>query len=99
MERTYTYQFGDEYGYEDYDYTVYDYELKEAIACELYFSYFSKEERLSFGANQVLAIKNALVKLTNDNDNWEDLAENFESELKEYFEDNAYEEYKDKGVE
>ena len=43
------------------------------------------------------AIKNALKNLTDDNDNWEDLADDFESELKEYFEDDAYEEYKNRG--
>ena len=44
-----------------------------------------------------LTIKKALKNLTDDNDNWEDLADDFESELKEVFEDVAYEEYKNRG--
>ena len=104
MEKTFTYQFetkqyGDEYDYDEYEYTVDNDELKTAIVDELFYTYFKKEERLKFSVNQMCAIKNALKNLTDDNDNWEDLADDFESELKEHFEDNAYEKYKDRGCE
>ena len=102
MEKTFTYkfetrQYGDEYDYEKYDYTPSEEELERAIVDELFYNYFDEKERKSFSVNQMCAIKNALKKLTNDNDNWEDLADDFESELKEYFRDDAYEEYKNRG--
>lgn len=102
MERTYNYEFqtrqyGDEYDYDEHKYTVEDDKLKDAIVNELFYTYFKREERLKFSVNQIVAIKNALKNLTDDNDNWEDLADDFESELKEYFRDDAYEEYKNRG--
>lgn len=108
MEKTFTYQFttkeyyiasSDEYecDYDEYEYTVENDELETAIVDELFYNYFKKEERLKFSVNQMCAIKNALKNLTDDNDNWEDLADDFESELKEYFRDDAYEEYKNRG--
>ena len=102
MERTYNYEFqtrqyGDEYDYDEYEYTVEDDELKDAIVNELFYTYFKESARKLFSVNQMCAIKNALKNLTDDNDNWEDLADDFESELKEYFEDDAYEEYKNRG--
>lgn len=94
MERTYTY-----YDVNDtkINYTPSEDELKKAIVDELFYTYFKKEERLKFSVNQMCAIKNALKNLTDDNDNWEKLADDFESELKEYFRDDAYEEYKNRG--
>jgi hypothetical protein len=102
MERTFTYQFetkqyGDEYDYDEYEYTVDNDELKTAIVDELFYTYFKKEERLKFSVSQMCAIKNALKNLTDDNDNWEELADDFESELKEHFEEKAREEYKYRG--
>jgi hypothetical protein len=99
MERTYTYQFqtrqyGDEYDYNEYEYTVEDSDLKTAIVDELFYTYFKEKEM--FDTNQILVIKKALKNFTDDNDNWEELANDFESELKEYFRDNAYEEYKNR---
>lgn len=102
MERTFTYQFetkqyGDEYDYDEYEYTVDNDELKTAIVDELFYTYFKEDERKSFSINQICAIKNALRNLTDDNDNWEKLANDFESELKEHFENDAYEDYKNRG--
>ena len=108
MERTYTYKFEKngyyiesseeyEYDYEEYEYTACGDELKDAIVEELWYTYFNDNERKSFSVNQMCAIKKALKNLTDDNDNWEDLADDFESELKEVFEDVAYEEYKNRG--
>lgn len=99
MERTFTYQFetrryGDEYDYDEYEYTACGDELKDAIVEELWYTYFNENERKSFSVNQLWAIKKALKNLTDDNDNWEDLADDFESELNEVFIDVAYEEYK-----
>ena len=98
MERTYNYkfgtkQYGDEYDYDEYEYTACGDELKDAIVEELWYTYFNDNERKSFSISQIVAIKKALKNLTDDNDNWEDLADDFESELKEYFEYVAYEEY------
>lgn len=108
MEKTFTYQFEKngyyiesseeyEYDYEEYEYTACGDELKDAIVEELWYTYFNDNERKSFSVNQMCAIKKALKNLTDDNDNWEDLADDFERELKEVFEDVAYEEYKNRG--
>lgn len=110
MEKTFTYQFEKngyyiessdeyEYDYDEYEYTACGDELKDAIVEELWYTYFNENERRSFSVNQMCAIKNALKRLTTDNDNWEELANDFESELKEHFKNDAYEKYKDKGVE
>lgn len=103
MEKTYTYQFKTrqhyiassdeyEYDYDEYEYTVENGDLKDAIVDELFDTYFKEKEM--FDTNQIIVIKKALRNLTDDNDNWEDLAEDFEDELKECFKDDAYEEYK-----
>ena len=109
MEKTFTYQFekngyyiesSDEYecDYDEYEYTACGDELKDAIVEELFYLYFDKKERELFDTtNQRVAIKKALRKFTDDNDNWEELANDFESELEEYFRDEAYEEYKSRG--
>ena len=94
MEKTFTY-----YDVNDNEITFtpeYD-ELKDAIVEELFYCYFREEERVLFSVYQICAIKKALKNFTNDNDNWEDLADDFESELKEHFRDDAYEKYKDRG--
>lgn len=102
MERTYNYkfetrQYGDEYDYDEYEYTVEDEKLENAIVDELFYCYFNEKERALFSVNQICVIKKALKNFTDENNNWEDLADDFESELKEYFRDDAYEKYKDRG--
>ena len=109
MEKTFKYQFTTgcyyledsdemEYSYEDFEYSPLEDDLKDAIVEELFYLYFDKKERELFDTtNQRVAIKKALRKFTDDNDNWEELANDFESELKEYFRDEAYEEYKNRG--
>ena len=94
MEKTFTY-----YDVNDNEikYTPKDDELKKAIVDELFYTYFDEKTRKSFSVNQMCEIKSALKRLTDDNDNWEDLADDFESELKEHFRDDAYEEYKNRG--
>lgn len=93
MERTYTYYTVND---DEYEYTAEDNELKDAIVDELFYCYFKKEGNPLFSVYQIVAIKKALKNLTDDNDNWEDLADDFESELKEVFSDVAYEEYKNR---
>ena len=93
MERTYTYYTVND---DEYEYTVEDNELKDAIVDELFYCYFNENERLFFSADQIVVIKKALKNYTDDNDNWEDLADDFESDLKEVFRDDAYEEYKNR---
>jgi hypothetical protein len=108
MEKTFTYQFttkeyyiasSDEYecDYDEYEYTACGEELKDAIVDELFYCYFRESERKLFNANQVCIIKKALKSFTKENGNWEELANDFESELKEHFRDDAYEEYKNRG--
>lgn len=97
MEKTFTYQFRTRDYDDEYEYTVKYDKLKTAIVDELFYTYFSDSEIKLFSTNQVCIIKKALKNLTDDNDNWEDLADDFESELKERFEDDAYEKYKDRG--
>ena len=94
MERTYTYYTVND---DEYEYTAENKKLKTAIIDELFYTYFDKKERALFSANQICVIKKALKNFTDDNDNWEKLADDFESELKEYFRDDAYEKYKDRG--
>lgn len=105
MERTFTYQFEKkgyylersdeyEYDYDEHEYTVEDDELKDAIVYELFYAYFDREERLKFSADQICVIMNAFKKLTDEKDDWEKLADDFESELKEAFRDDAYVDYK-----
>jgi hypothetical protein len=108
MEKTFTYQVdtnrhyiasSDEYEYDSYEleYTVEDDDLKDAIVDILFDTYFSKEDANSFTLNQHIAVKKALKNFTDDNDNWENLAKDFEKELKEYFEEDALAEYKYRG--
>jgi hypothetical protein len=103
MERTYTYQFetrqyGDEYDYDEYEYTPEDDALYYAIIECVYENYFDKIAKENKWDNETKrAIKKGLCTYTEDNDNWEELADDFKSELKEYFRDDAYEEYKDRG--
>lgn len=108
MERTYTYKFETreyylassdeyEYDYDEYEYTPEDDELCSAIiecVYETYFEKIAKKNKWDNGTKR--AIKKGLFTYTEDNDNWEDLADDFESELKEYFRDDAYEEYKNR---
>lgn len=107
MEKTFTYQFETqgyylessdeyEYDYDEYEYTVCGEKLETAIVNELFYCYFNEKERFLFSADQIATIKKALKNLTDDNDNWEALADDFESDLKEVFRDDAYEEYKNR---
>ena len=83
--------FGREWdGDEGYDFTYEpdEKDLKGAVVDLLYETYFKEE---GFNGNQRLAIKEALKNFTDDNNNWEELYEYFEDELKEMFEDEAME--------
>lgn len=108
MERTFTYEFetgayylenSDEYEYDcvEFEYTVYDNDIKNAIIDILFDCYFSDKEQKLFNTNQRVIIKKALKIFTDDNDNWEKLAEGLKDDLMEYFEDDAYSEYKNRG--
>lgn len=102
MEYTFIYkfetnQYGDEYDYDEFRYTPNEDRLKLAVVDELFFTYFRETERKLFTQEQRIIIKNALKNLTDDNDNWEELIDDYESDLKERFRDDAYEKYKDRG--
>jgi hypothetical protein len=98
MEKTFKYQIttaehyvasSDEYEYDyvEYEYTAEDEELKDAIVDILFDAYFTEKELKSFNTAQRIAIKKVLRNFTDDNRNWEQLAEMFEEDLKCYFED------------
>jgi hypothetical protein len=109
MERTYTYKIEKkeyylessdeyEYDYEEYEYTPEDDALYYAIIECVYETYFDKIAKEHKWDNETKrAIKKGLFTYTEDNDNWEELADDFEDKLKEYFKDDAYEKYKYRG--
>lgn len=84
-----------EYEYVEYEFYPGDEELKDAIVEIMLDTYFSFEDWKSFNSNQKRAIEKAFRNLNNDNDNWEQLAQDFKDELKEYFEEQAREEMKE----
>lgn len=105
MKKTFTYQFqtdcfyiesSDEYDYEydEYIYTVEDNDLKDAIIDELFYTYFMKKGKNYFSENETCLIMNALKNFIDDYDIWEDLADDFENELKADLENKAFEEYR-----
>lgn len=100
MIKTFTYKIetkryyipsSDEYesDYIERKYTPDDNELKDAIIEEVFYTYLSKKERNSFSDEQTRLIKSVLRRFTEDNDNWDKLADDFESELQEAFEQDA----------
>lgn len=106
MEKTFTYEFetrgyflenSDEY---EYDYDKYEYApeydaLFYAIIECVYDTYFGKiEKENKWDYSTIRAIKKGLWTYTEDNNNIKQLANDFESELKEYFKEDAYQEYK-----
>lgn len=102
MEKTFTYlfekeRFGDECNVDEFDYSPSEDVLKLAIVDELFLTYFRKEERKLFNSTQTLAIKNALKNLTDDNDNWEELGNDYYYDLTERFEEDARKKYKERG--
>ena len=65
-------------------------ELKNAIVEIVFDSYFVEEE---YGETQIEFIKKSIYEFIEDNDFWKELSENYEQELKEYFEDSAFEQF------
>jgi hypothetical protein len=108
MEKTFMYQFETkanylessdeyEYDYEEYGYTVTNGELVYGVAHCVFDQYFRGKSEASDYANFGSAVIVGLREFIKDIDNLEQLVEVYESELKEYFEDDAYEEYKNRG--
>lgn len=108
MERTFTYKFETkgyylentdeyEYDYNEYEYTANNEELYEAVVYCIYNQYFRCKSEISYTVGFCSAVKQGLYEFIKDNDNLEQLVEDYESELKEYFRDDAYEEYKNRG--
>ena len=77
---------GDE-GFE-FEYEVEDDELLDAVVDLVYEDYFMKTE-LADRCDYAVAVKRGLKKFIEDNDNLDELVEDYEDELKEYFEEEA----------
>lgn len=80
----------EEYG-EEFEYEPSEEELKKAIVNVVFNCYFSREIRSGFSKAQIVEIKKILKEFIENNDNWEGLCDDFEEELKDYFEDKAFE--------
>lgn len=80
---------GDEQFGEEFEYEVSEEELLEAVACLVFENYFKNTE-LCLRCDYVGDVRKALKRFINDNDNLEDLVEDYEDELKEMFEDEAF---------
>ena len=78
--------------YEEYDYYPKDEDLIDALADELYETYYGKSS-LSKDLNNVLVVKQGLRNFIEDCDIAEDLASNYKDELSCHFYDMAREEY------
>ena len=81
---------GDE-GFE-FEYEVEDEKLLEAVVDLVYEDYFMKTE-LADRCEYVFAVKKGIKKLINDYDNLDEYVEEYDDELKDYFEAEAKEYY------
>ena len=108
MKKTFTYKFetkanylesSDEYDYdyEEFDYTVTNGELVYGVASCVFDQYFRCKSEASDYDSFCRSVMIGLREFIENIDNLEQLVEVYESELKEYFEDDAYEEYKNRG--
>lgn len=71
-----------------FEYEVEDDELLEAVVDLVYEDYFMKTE-LADRCDYAVAVKSGLKKFIEDNDNLDELVEDYEEELKDYFEEEA----------
>lgn len=107
MSKIFTYVFegkgyylqnSDEYVYdcEEFDYEVEDSDLLDEVVNLVFNEYFTNTELNDF-AKYWGAVKDGLRQFIKDNDNLDELVEYYVDELKEYFREDAYDEYKDGG--
>lgn len=75
-----------------FEYEVEDDELLEAVVDLVYEDYFSKIN-IADNCEYVFAVKKGIKKLINDYDNLDEYVEEYDSELKDYFEKEAKEYY------
>lgn len=105
MEKKFNYRFKtkeyylpytdeNEYDYNDYDYTANDKELLDAVVDLVFDNYYKGKHELSLNIGYVVEVKRGLRAFIFNSDNLETLVDQYEDELKDYFEDFAYEEYK-----
>ena len=92
MEKTFTYYFSEKFYYK-----VCRDDLVEALADCLYDAYYREKSELCDMADFPYVVIRGLKNLMDELDLVDELSDKFESELKEYFRDNAYEEYKKGG--
>lgn len=78
-------EFGD-----DFDYTVDDEDLLDAIVDFVFSDYFKDTELVDY-SDYERTVKNGLKEFINDNDILDQLVENYEDELYDYFRDEAFE--------
>lgn len=71
-----------------FEYEVEDEKLLEAVVDLVYEDYFMKTE-LADRCDYSIAVKRGLKKFIEDNDNLDELVEDYEDELKDYFEEEA----------
>ena len=80
---------------EEFEYEVDDEELLDAVTDFIYDDYFSKTN-IADNCEYVFAVKKGIKKLINDYDNLDEYVEEYDSELKDYFEAEAKEYYEQK---
>lgn len=102
MNKVFVYEIIDKYGYFDNEddfeasyknvyYEVDEEDIKDVLVDMLFETYFTEDEQMSFNTLQISTIKDMIRNFTNDNGNWEQLYNDFEDELKDYFEEEALE--------
>lgn len=70
-----------------------DEERMQDEVVDLLFDFYFKENKHKFNIEQTIIIKEALKTFTDDNKNWDDLYDDFEDELKDIFEQEAFDNY------
>ena len=101
MEKTFKYYrtthcYSNEYesydeGY-DFEYTVDESELLEAVVDLIYEDYFyDKDNELCWNVDYVTTVKKGIRSQINEEDSLADYVDHYEDDLKDYFEDEAME--------
>ena len=92
MEKTFYYV--DEYQEKEFEYTVYENKLLDAVVDLVFEDYFTKS--ILYGnCDYGKAVRKGIEDFITTYDLLEQLVEDYEYELKEYFEEDAFEEYDD----
>ena len=96
MTKTFTYEIDDDYNFDEIKYTVYHDELLEAVSFFIYEEYF-KNTDLADRCDYAYAVKKGIERFVEEGDTLESLVEDYEDQIKEYFEEDAYEYHKNRG--